>query len=95
MHVMKNAEFPTLPRFGVRMILREDMRNVNYIGMGPYESYADKHHASWHGSFLHPLTRCTRTISCHRKMEATLTVALFRSVPLEQATSLTGIAPTK
>lgn len=27
------------------------MRNVNYIGMGPYESYADKHHASWHGSF--------------------------------------------
>lgn len=51
MHVKKNAEFPTLPRFGVRMILREDMRNVNYIGMGPYESYADKHHASWHGSF--------------------------------------------
>ena len=51
MHVKKNAEFPMLPRFGVRMILREDMRNVNYIGMGPYESYADKHHASWHGSF--------------------------------------------
>ena len=51
MHVKKNAEFPTLPRFGVRMILREDMRNVNYIGMGPYESYIDKHHASWHGSF--------------------------------------------
>lgn len=51
MHVTKNSEFPTLPRFGVRMILREDMRNVNYIGMGPYESYADKHHASWHGAF--------------------------------------------
>ena len=51
MHVSKNPEFPVLPRFGVRMILRKDMRNVNYIGMGPYESYIDKHHASWHGSF--------------------------------------------
>lgn len=51
MHVSKNPEFPMLPRFGVRMILREDMQNVNYIGMGPYESYIDKHHASWHGSF--------------------------------------------
>ena len=51
MHVAKNYEFPVLPRFGVRMILREDMRNVNYIGMGPYESYIDKHRASWHGAF--------------------------------------------
>lgn len=51
MHVTKNPEFPVLPRFGARMILRKDMRNVNYIGMGPYESYIDKHHASWHGSF--------------------------------------------
>lgn len=51
MHVTKNPEFPVLPRFGARMVLRKDMRNVNYIGMGPYESYIDKHHASWHGSF--------------------------------------------
>lgn len=51
MHVTKNPEFPVLPRFGVRMILKEDMQNINYIGMGPYESYIDKHHASWHGSF--------------------------------------------
>lgn len=51
MHVTKNSEFPMLPRFGVRMILKKDMRNVNYIGMGPYESYVDKHHASWHGAF--------------------------------------------
>ena len=51
MHVTKNSEFPMIPRFGVRMILREDMQNINYIGMGPYESYIDKHHASWHGSF--------------------------------------------
>lgn len=51
MHVTKNSEFPMLPRFGVRMILREDMQNVSYIGMGPYESYVDKHHASWHGAF--------------------------------------------
>lgn len=51
MHVTKNSEFPMLPKFGVRMILKKDMRNVNYIGMGPYESYVDKHHASWHGAF--------------------------------------------
>ena len=51
MHVTKDSEFPMLPRFGVRMILRKDMQNINYIGMGPYESYIDKHHASWHGSF--------------------------------------------
>lgn len=51
MHVTKNSEFPMLPRFGVRMILKKDMRNVRYIGMGPYESYVDKHHASWHGAF--------------------------------------------
>lgn len=51
MHVTKNPEFPVLPRFGVKMILKEDMQNINYIGMGPYESYIDKHHASWHGSF--------------------------------------------
>lgn len=51
MHVTKNSEFPMLPRFGVRMILKKDMRNVHYIGIGPYESYVDKHHASWHGAF--------------------------------------------
>ena len=51
MHVTKNPEFSVLPRFGVRMILKEDMQNINYIGMGPYESYIDKHHASWHGAF--------------------------------------------
>ena len=51
MHVTKNSEFPMLPRFGVRMILKKDMRNVRYIGIGPYESYVDKHHASWHGAF--------------------------------------------
>lgn len=51
MHVTKNSEFPMLPRFGVRIILKKDMRNVSYIGMGPYENYVDKHHASWHGSF--------------------------------------------
>lgn len=51
MHVTKDSEFPMLPRFGVRMILRKNMQNINYIGMGPYESYIDKHHASWHGSF--------------------------------------------
>lgn len=56
MHVKKNAEFPMLPRFGVRMILNKEMRNISYIGMGPYESYSDKHHASWHGMFTADIT---------------------------------------
>ncbi len=51
LHVNKNREFPMLPRFGVRMILNKELRNVCYIGMGPNESYVDKHHASWHGMF--------------------------------------------
>ena len=51
LHVKKNDEFPMLPRFGMRMILNNDLRSVTYIGMGPYESYVDKHHASWHGTF--------------------------------------------
>ena len=95
MHVKKNAEFPTLPRFGVRMILREDMRNVIISVWVHMKATQTSTMQAGMAHFLHPLTRCTRTISCHRKMEATLTVALFRSVPLEQATSLTGIAPTK
>lgn len=40
-----------LPRFGVRMFVNEKFRNVTYYGMGPYESYIDKHRASVHGTF--------------------------------------------
>lgn len=49
--VKKNAEFPYLPRFGLRMFLPKSLRNVTYCGMGPAESYVDKKWASYHGLF--------------------------------------------
>lgn len=48
MQVRKNPEFPYLPRFGLRLFLPKNLRNVSYYGMGPMESYADKHQASRH-----------------------------------------------
>ena len=51
-HAAKNPDFPVLPRFGVRMTFSEEMSLAHYIGMGPYESYVDKHQASWHGTFF-------------------------------------------
>lgn len=51
LNVKRNTEFPELPRFGLRLFLPKDMRKVIYFGMGPEESYVDKHHASSHGIF--------------------------------------------
>lgn len=51
LHVQRNAEFPELPRFGLRLFLDERLRQVTYCGMGPYESYADKHQASCYGRY--------------------------------------------
>ncbi len=48
----KNPVFPRLPRFGIRMMLPKEMSQITYYGMGPVESYADKHRASWHGRFV-------------------------------------------
>lgn len=48
---VKDPVFPYLPRFGVRMYLPKAMNQVQYKGYGPYESYADKHHASYYGEF--------------------------------------------
>ena len=56
MDVKKDMEFPELPRFGIRLFLKEDMENVTYYGMGPYESYVDKHHASSHGIYHETVT---------------------------------------
>ncbi len=36
-----------LPRFGIRMFMPSEFKNVSYYGYGPVESYCDKHHASW------------------------------------------------
>lgn len=49
--VKKNPVFPRLPRFGVRMVLPERMEQVTYYGLGPMESYTDKHRAACHGIF--------------------------------------------
>lgn len=50
-HVKKNREFPDLPRFGLRLFLDGRMEEVSYYGMGPCESYPDKHRASMHGRY--------------------------------------------
>jgi len=43
--------FPSLPRLGLRLFLPESMNRVDYHGLGPFESYADKYRASHHGAF--------------------------------------------
>ena len=47
----KDGEFPDLPRFGVRMFLDKKLADVRYFGMGPQESYRDKHQAASHGLY--------------------------------------------
>lgn len=47
----KNPVFPFLPRFGIRMFLPNSFEALSYFGYGPYESYSDKHQASWQGLF--------------------------------------------
>ena len=51
MEVSKNKIAPMLPRFGIRMFLPKSMDQVTYYGLGPFESYADKRRASYHGRF--------------------------------------------
>lgn len=51
MEAQRDPVFPYLPRFGVRLVLPEEYEQVTYIGYGPYESYADKHWASWYDRF--------------------------------------------
>ena len=47
----KDGEFPDLPRFGVRMFLDKKLSDARYFGMGPQESYRDKHQAASHGLY--------------------------------------------
>ena len=51
LHVVQNPDFPALPRFGFRIFLPKEMQHVSYFGMGPTESYVDKHRAASHGLF--------------------------------------------
>lgn len=51
MSVERDARFPFLPRFGLRLFCPKSMDRVTYCGLGPVESYIDKRRASWHGVF--------------------------------------------
>lgn len=51
MSVERHPEFPMLPRFGLRLFLDKELDQVTYCGMGPMESYCDKHRASSHGIY--------------------------------------------
>lgn len=42
---------PSLPRFGLRLMLPDAFDAARYLGMGPWDSYADKHQACWWGRF--------------------------------------------
>ena len=39
------------PRFGLRLFLDRSLDKVSWFGFGPYESYCDKHRASYMGRF--------------------------------------------
>lgn len=53
----RNMEMPFLPRFGLRLFLPEYIRNVEYFGYGPHESYADKRRSSYVGRFKSNVAR--------------------------------------
>ena len=47
----KDPEYPDLPRIGLRLFLWGRMKKIRYFGMGPMETYIDKHRAGHHGYF--------------------------------------------
>jgi beta-galactosidase len=51
---LTNHNLPELPRFGMRMMLSQDMKEVTYYGRGPFENYQDRNFASFIGQ--HSLT---------------------------------------
>lgn len=48
---VRDPKFPWLPRFGMVLTLPETESEVEYLGYGPWESYPDKHRASWMDRF--------------------------------------------
>ena len=40
-----------LPRFGLRLFVPKEFSEIEYLAYGPYESYVDKHHSSYFGTF--------------------------------------------
>ncbi len=47
----KDRQIQSLPRLGLRLFLDRALCSVEYDGIGPYESYPDKHHSGWYGHF--------------------------------------------
>ena len=45
----RDTALPYLPRLGLRLFLPKQMDRASYFGYGPYESYVDKHRASYKG----------------------------------------------
>ena len=50
-NAVRDPQFLTLPRLGIRMFLKKWLKVVSYYGMGPMESYVDKHQAARHDSY--------------------------------------------
>ena len=48
---VRDPEIETLPRIGLRLFLPGSMKQAAWFGMGPRETYIDKHHAGYHGVF--------------------------------------------
>lgn len=51
MDVVRDMQFPELPRFGLRLFLPDDLQQVQYCGIGPEESYCDKRIAGSYGVY--------------------------------------------
>ena len=51
MDVVRDMDFPELPRFGLRLFIPKEMDRVTYFGLGPEESYVDKCRAASHGVY--------------------------------------------
>jgi len=47
MHGTRNSNAPYLPRLGLKILLPKTYQKVEYFGYGPFESYCDKHRASY------------------------------------------------
>jgi len=48
---VKDPQFKTLPRIGLRLFLDPRLDTAEYFGIGPYESYVDKCRGGRHGIF--------------------------------------------
>lgn len=48
---IKDADIPEMPRFGMRLAVKPDYKQVQYYGRGPFENYNDRNTASFIGLY--------------------------------------------